>query len=86
MVNNKRRGFTRKPEIKHEPRWKKGDLLQNTVNPSRLAIVKEVVQDWDNYKYILAESQRGYESDTVVFDDIFEIGHEQKHYWKKFKN
>ena len=82
----KRRGFKRKPEIKHEPLWEKGDLLQNTKNPNRLAIVKEVVQDWDNWKYILAEKQRGYESNTVVFDDIFEIRHTEKIYWVKFNN
>jgi len=83
---DKRRGFKRKPEIKHEPFWKKGDLLQNTKNPNRLAIVKDVVQDWDDWKYILAEMQRGYEPNTTVFDDIFEIRHTEKIYWIKFNN
>ena len=83
MVNDKRRGFKRRPEIKHKPLWQKGDMLRHTKNPTRCAIVKEVVQDWDEWKYILAEAQRGYVEGTMVFDDVFEIRHYEKIYWVK---
>lgn len=85
MVKNKRRGFKRIPEIKHKPTWQKGDMLQHTKFPSRIAIVKDVVQDWDEWKYIIAEMQRSQEDGRVVFDDICEIKHGKTQFWVKFK-
>ena len=78
-----RRGFKKKPEIKHKPYAKKGDVLVHK-HSKRLAVVRLVFQDWDTWLYEVGESRYSEDGSKIDFGDIDIMTEQEISHWNVF--
>ena len=65
-----------------EPKWKVGDILESIHNSRRLAIVRDVFQDWDRWAYRVAEAQYDMKKKEVKFNDEFIVRGRDIWHWR----
>ena len=69
-----------------KPKFKEGEIIENIHNRKRLAIVKRLIKDWDDWAYEVAEAQYNYKKKEVKFDDIFILRGRETWHWRSRRN